>query len=223
MRSRWIVIISTAVVSLVAIQRIFFAGDERSEALQGGGREVREAKDASGLRALEQQVAALRSQVALLDHRSGAQAATDEVPASGDRPEPRELTRAELRTAALEEHRRAIARLDAQVTTGPRDPAWTSELRAELTGSLEPGVGSSLRSVECGAALCRAELSHPDKQSLDRFAETLSNVQHRQFQLFFERDGGGLAITVFVAREGPPLPDVAKGLAARRAEHAPAH
>jgi len=160
---------------------------------------------------MQQQVVALRAQVARLGRPEAAARETEE-PTAGDAAEP---SRAERRKQVQEAQHRAIAFLGTRVDDGPRDPAWSSAIAAELTTSLEVGSGSALHSVTCSASLCRAELTHPDRRRVDRFIETLSGTLHLTFQLFFERDGDRLATTVFVARDGQRLPELAKQLGAR--------
>ena len=68
----------------------------------------------------------------------------------------------------------------------------------------------------CGTTLCRAELTHPDKDHLDHFVTAVSGNLRSPFQLFYERDGDGLVTTMYVAREGQQVPSFANQLRAAR-------
>ncbi|HEY6177200.1 MAG TPA: hypothetical protein VIX73_22240 [Kofleriaceae bacterium] len=206
MRTRLLAAAGLAVVSLgviwLALQRPSEQSPTRREPPIASG-----PMEGSGdLAAMKQEVMALRAQVARLDHQIGAQSASAAGPAASSPSSP-----AERKKAALEEQRRAVELLAARVEDEPRDQSWSSEIRAELTGNLGASAGS-LRSVDCGATLCRAELRHPDKQKHQQFIETLSQTLHKNFQLFFERDGDALATTVFIARPGHAMPALAKEL-----------
>jgi hypothetical protein len=218
MRSRWIAIASLALVSLGAIWLVLLIGRGHGPAARASPVAGRP-DETSELDAVQRQVVALRSELARLDQQLTARMPAD--PASAPPPDPAasELPREERKQAVLAEQRRALALLDAHVRTGPPDPAWTSEIQAELTGSLEAGSGAAVRSIACGATLCRVEMSHADKARLDRFVDTFSASSRRNFLALFERDGDTLATTIFVARAGQQVPNVAKELAGRRDGH----
>jgi hypothetical protein len=210
-------LIATIALATIALATVWLArqvwGGPHAEAPRPV--DVRRPDDPHELQEMKGEVMALRSELARLDHRlasppAGAPADPAATPAAS--PE-------ERKQAALHEQRRAVAFLASRVADGPRDAAWSSEIQATLLGSLEAGSGAALRSVECGASLCRAELTQPDRSRLDHFIEALPGTLHRSFQLFFERDGDRLATTVFLARDGEAMPNLAAELRAERAAH----
>jgi hypothetical protein len=216
MRFRVIFIGSLAVISLGAIWLVSSIWGEPEPARRAPSLAARAADDAADLRAVKREVVALRSELARLDHQPEARPGSDAGPAE---PAPATTTSpAERKKAVLAEQHRAVAFLDSRIRSGPADPRWSSEVQGQLAGSLEAGSGSSLRSVECGAALCRAEISHPNRQRLEHFVQTLTSTLHRNFQIFFERDGEVLATTVFIARDGQQIPNLAKELSAQRGQ-----
>jgi len=171
--------------------------------------QARRPDDPGELLEMKREIGALRSRLGRLDPPAQPASAPVEVP-------PTQVTRSERREAALQQQRRAVAFLASRLGDGPRDAAWGARVQAELASSLPSGSGSLLRSVACGSVLCRAELTHPDRRALDQFAQTLSETYHPSYQLFFERDGDALATTMFLARDGQPMPNLAKELHAER-------
>jgi hypothetical protein len=214
MRARWIAVGSLALALAGALSLSPCVTGDHEPAKLVPSVATRPADDTSNLRAVQQQVMSLRSELARLDDRVAAQLAASPAAPPAD-PAAGRASPAERQKAALEQQHRAVAFLDERIASEPHDPAWTSEVRAGLASSLEAGAGS-VRSVECGATLCRADTSHADRQTFQHFVDNLSGTLHRSFQLFFERDGDMLAATVFIAREGQPMPDLAKGLRADR-------
>jgi hypothetical protein len=89
-------------------------------------------------------------------------------------------------------------------------------VRAKLARSLEAGSSSSVGSVVCGTTLCRAEMSHADQSTLERYADAFLATSPGNFHLFFERKGDALATTLFITREGQQIPNFAQELAVRR-------
>jgi hypothetical protein len=163
--------------------------------------------------ALRREVAALRAGLANVGRR------VDERPAPEARAEraeaPPPLPPEERKRAALEQQTQAIAALDARLQGEREDRGWAAEVRRQIGETLGDLAGSSLRSVDCRASLCRAELTHPDPQALEGFISKYSGAGPN-FQLFYQREGDALATTVFVARRGQPAPDVVGALRAER-------
>lgn len=164
--------------------------------------------------ALSREVAALRSEVALLSRQrtgdpaekisaapSKAQAAAERAPT----PEERQQT-------ALETHLQSIARLDAHMGKEARDPRWTSQVQSQIGKAIPTDSSTTLHSIECHKNLCRVELIQADRQALDRFLESSADSLHYNLQLFFERSGSSLHTTLFLAPEGQPIPNLANEL-----------
>jgi len=214
MHIRTIVVGSLGVAVLGGMYLVLRSGEDPARVIPARSGGAGPADDAGGLRAVTQQVVALRSELVRLDERLAALPASSPAPATADAPA-RGSRAPDRKQAALEEQRRAVAFLDARFASEPRDPTAAADLGGELASSLTVGTGSMVRSVACGATLCRAETSHGDKQELQHFIETLSGTFHRTFQVFFERDGDAIAATTFLARDGHPMPNLAKELPRR--------
>jgi len=181
--------------------------DSRSGALARGH------DDRSRIEAMQRDVNALHLSVAQLDRQvAGASASKDasaRAPEPSDEPEHKPPSREERRQAALERHRQQIAALDGHMRLEVEDKVLAVELHGELVRSVEGLPGSAVGSIECHASLCRAEMTHADPSTLQRFMEEFSQTGHRPFSLFHERDGERLKVTLFTARSGASMPDLA--------------
>lgn len=107
------------------------------------------------------------------------------------------------------------AELETTFASERTDPTWSSEAqreaRARITAALPET--STLRDVDCHASLCRIETSHADLMSYQRFVQgAFMNPETRIWNAGFfssppvQGDNGQLVATMYVAREGEPLP-----------------
>jgi hypothetical protein len=202
MQFRKIAIVSLALLAGVAIWLVYTV---RSEPL---AQAPAHADETSQLHALQQEVGGLRAQVSRMDRRAAAVPAASGEP---DKPDFQSMTREERKTALLQEQHRAVDYLDAHVTGG-LDPAWGAQVQAKLTTLDTAGTaGATVRSVACGTSLCRADLTLGDRPQLDHFLDQLPTAAlGGAYQAFYERDGDKIATTLFVTRDGQPLPNLAK-------------
>lgn len=101
------------------------------------------------------------------------------------------------------------AAASAQFSRETRDAAWSPYMERQLEASLRelPPGGSSLKSVDCMATLCRVVLTHASQEERGDFLFSLARLPPFQTELrYVPEDGDVLTTTVYVTRPGSQLP-----------------
>ncbi|WP_437534101.1 hypothetical protein WME79_08390 [Sorangium sp. So ce726] len=105
--------------------------------------------------------------------------------------------------------------LDTVFASERPDPAWTSEASRTVSSRVAAVLpeSSALRDVDCHASMCRIETSHTDLESYRNFVQGAFMIPGTRIWNagFFASPPtpdarGELTATVYLAREGEPLP-----------------
>ena len=173
---------------------------------EGSGRAA--AENAGALRA---ELSRLRARVAALE---GATAATGS--ANGDVEEAtREAAPAPTPTpsyadqvsAALEQEKRDVKRLETTLAAEPRDSAWARDYEQEIAAAMDAEVfaGSRLQETSCGSTLCRSLVEHDSMQAMETFEAQIANHSPDNQGGFYQRREAGdgrFEHVFFLARRG---------------------
>lgn len=160
------------------------------------------------LESVRQQLAGL--QRALQAHEAREQqerlAAVPAPPATPPPPEREAPAMAASRSGSPGELGAAAA---AQFSRETRDTAWSPYMERQLEASVKelPASGSSLKSVDCMATLCRVVFAHASQDERGDFLFSLPRLAPFQTELrYVPEDGDVLTTTVYVTRPGSQLP-----------------
>lgn len=104
-----------------------------------------------------------------------------------------------------------LANLDVTFENEVPDKQWVATATDAINAVARPtlGVNSEIRSIECRSSLCRIETVQEDS---DHYTDFVSHVKHSGVspEGFFTKTGetpdGKLILTMYLAREGHPLP-----------------
>lgn len=105
--------------------------------------------------------------------------------------------------------------LDTVFASERPDPAWTAEASRTVSSRVAAVLpeSSALRNVDCHGSMCRIETSHTDFESYRRFVQGAfmtpgSRIWNAGFFASppMPDERGELTATVYLAREGEPLP-----------------